>query len=120
MIPEGRLIIEGYGGGGFHVSGQFYKGSILIAPGKVLVWPPLSYDDFTLESLTVLRDFENMADILLIGSGKTGEFLPTKLRRKIKEQFGVVAEVMDTGAACRTYNVLMSEDRAVAAALIAL
>ena len=119
LIPEGRLIIEGYGGGGFRVSGEVYDGSVLITSGQVLGWSISSYADFSAQSLFALDDFGTPLDILLVGSGEKGAFLPSALRQSIKDRYGLVVEVMDTGAACRTYNVLTSEDRAVAAALIA-
>jgi uncharacterized protein len=58
-------------------------------------------------------------EVLLLGTGTRHEFVPPSLRRRLRDA-GIVIDTMDTGAACRTYNVLVAEDRRVAAALIAL
>ncbi len=58
-------------------------------------------------------------DILLLGCGARIEMVPKALREMMKERAGIVIDAMDTGAAARTYNVLMAEERRVAAALIA-
>jgi uncharacterized protein len=69
--------------------------------------------------LTPLITESSRAAILLVGCGKHAELLPAALRSRLRD-LGIAAEAMDTGAACRTYNVLIAEDRSVAAALIAV
>ena len=104
--------------GGFKVSGKPYQGPIIVTPTGTMEWSingPFS----TLGE----KDFEALAananelDVVLLGSGVRGEFFPPKLRDALKGR-GLIVETMDTGAACRTYNVLMAEGRRVAAALL--
>lgn len=120
LIPEGRQIIQGYGGYGFKVSGVTYTGAIIVMPAETRNWD--APDAFTKLSKTDFSSLENEAgeiDVLLLGTGARGEFFPPDLRAALKEK-GLVVETMDTGAACRTYNVLMAEGRRVAAALMPL
>lgn len=118
LIPEGRLVVEGYGAGGFRVSGERYEGSILLTPTKVVQWQVRSFQEFSIESLDPLKEFGSISGVFLFGCGRSGEFIAPALRQEIRETYGLVVEAMDSGAACRTYNVLMSEDRPVVAALI--
>jgi len=120
LIPEGRQIIQGYGAGSFKVSGQSYDCPIIVTPIGTKPWN-------TTHAFLSLNenDFADLAaqsadlDVVLLGSGARGEFFPPKLRAALKDQ-GLIIETMDTGAACRTYNVLMAEGRRVAAALLPL
>lgn len=119
LIPEGRQVIETYGDGGFRVSGTRWTGSVLVMPQRTLAWPPQAFTAVTLESLEPLLQAAEDIQVLLLGCGK-GAQLPSKEFRAALRDRGIVVEPMDTGAAARTYNVLMAEDRAVAAALIAV
>ncbi|MDF2096374.1 Mth938-like domain-containing protein [Aquibaculum arenosum] len=119
LIPEGQQVIETYGDGGFRVSGTHWTGSVLIMPQRTLSWAPEAFAQITLESLSPLINAEDRVQVLLLGCGK-GAQLPSKDFRTSLREHGIVLEAMDTGAAARTYNVLMAEERAVAAALIAV
>ncbi len=119
VVPQGRQVVERYGSGRFHISGVVWHGSVLLRPHAVSSWPVSGFQEITLNSLAPLTAEEDGPEILLIGCGKRAEFLPRVLREAIRAA-GMVADAMDTGAACRTYNVLMAEDRRVAAALIAV
>jgi uncharacterized protein len=112
-------VIEAYGGGGFRVDGEVHRGSILILPGGVMPWPVVDFAAMTHESLRAAIDRAGAIEILLIGTGRRFEMVSPGLRRALQEA-GISADAMDTGAACRTYNVLRSEERRVAAALIAV
>ena len=116
-IPLGRQIIQSYGNGRFRIAGEIYEGSVLVFAETTKPWPIASMAALTLESLSDV--VANRVDILLIGTGATMTFLDPGLRADLRAG-GVVADAMDTGAACRTFNVLLAEDRRVAAALIAL
>ena len=76
-----------------------------------------SFAELSVESFSVIRSAQPAVEILLLGSGPKMGLLPSKLRRELREA-GIVVDVMETGAACRTYNVLLSEERRVAAALL--
>ena len=119
LIPEGRQIVESYGGGRFRVSGVVHEGSILITPEVTLSWDVHDWAQVDLASLEPLLALEPAVEILILGCGPAIAQVPRALREAVRE-CGPVLEPMDSGAACRTYNVLMSEERRVAAALIAV
>lgn len=118
VVAGGRQLIESYGGGGFQVSGERYRGSVLVVPEQTLGWPVASIEELTPESLEPLAEL-GAFDVVLLGCGPAMALIPADLRTAVRER-GLSLEPMDTGAACRTYNVLMSEQRQVAAALIAV
>jgi len=114
-----RQLVQGYRDGGFTVSGVRHQGSLLVLPDRVLAWPVRDLAELTLESLLPLRSPGPVPDILMVGTGATFRPIPAALRDGLRA-WGTVAEAMATPAACRTYNVLLAEERRVAAALIAL
>ncbi|MBM85008.1 MAG: hypothetical protein CMM47_03175 [Rhodospirillaceae bacterium] len=117
LVPEGRQIVETYGDGGFRVSGVAYTTPIIVFPEHCLSWPEGDIDLLSIELLDPVFAAEEVPEILLLGCGETTVFMSPLLRAKIRER-GPVVDVMNTGAACRTYNVLMTEARRVAAALL--
>src|SRR5215510_5898408 len=121
LIPAGRQIVESYGGGRFRVSGQVFEGSILVLADRTTPWPAADIASMTPESLAAVAEAARAGaiDLLLVGCGARMAPLPSGLRQAFRE-LGVVMEPMDTGAACRTYNVLIAEGRRVAAARIAM
>lgn len=118
-VATGRQVIERYGEGRFQVSGARYEGSVLVFPDRAERWPVATMGEVTADSLAPIRAAAERIDILLFGAGRSFALLPAELRRYLRE-VGIVVESMDTGAACRTYNVLLLEERQVAAALIAV
>ena len=118
-IPAGRQIIESYGGGRFRVSGRLHKGSVLVFPQEILGWDLREISALTLESLAPVIQRASDVEVLLLGCGPRMSLVPGALRKALRAA-GIVIEPMDTGAACRTFNVLMAEERRVAAALIAV
>jgi len=121
LLPAGRQIVESYGSGGFRVSGRAFTGSILVFPDRTTAWPVADPAALTVESLAevVSGAQAGTVDLLLVGCGPRTALVPAPIR-KVLRAAGVLAEAMDTGAACRTYNVLMADGRRVAAALIAV
>ena len=117
LVPEGRQIIESYGDDGFRISGERYPGPVIVWPEGVATWAVSGIGAAAIETLDAVFAAEPPIEILLIGSGATFDMAPAALRSALGAR-GVSIESMDTGAACRTYNVLMAEDRRVAAALI--
>lgn len=118
LIPEGRQIIQGYGANGFKVNGISYDGAIIVSPTKTQTWEaPEKFSGLSAKDFSILAEQAGEIDVVLLGSGARGEFFPPQLRGALKSQ-GLIIEVMDTGAACRTYNVLMAEGRRVTAALM--
>jgi uncharacterized protein len=118
LVPAGRQVIERYGEAGFRVAGLIYRGSVLVFPDRTLPWSAVSAAEVTRESLAPVIERGDV-QILLLGLGRVMGTLPHTLRRTLHAA-GIVLEPMDTGAACRTYNVLVAEDRRVAAALLPL
>lgn len=114
-VPSGRQIVQAYGEGGFRVTGQAYEGSILIFLDHTEAWS----GELTPDGLKAVTEAEDRPEILLVGCGSAFVLPPESLRLALKAQ-GIVLEWMDTAAACRTYNVLAIEERAVAAALVAV
>ncbi|MFY8106518.1 MAG: Mth938-like domain-containing protein [Elstera sp.] len=117
LIPGNRQVIERYGDSGFRISGVAWTSSVLVRPTQTLAWEVSRLEDITEESLAPLLD--GAVEVLLIGCGARIEMISPKLRAAVRAR-GPVIDAMDTGAACRTYNVLLAEDRRVAAALIGL
>ncbi|HVM79582.1 MAG TPA: Mth938-like domain-containing protein [Stellaceae bacterium] len=118
IIPAGRQVIESYGAGGFRVTGVLHRGSILVFPDATLTWAARDLAEVTMETLGPVAARGGI-EILLLGCGERMRPVAPELRRELRAA-GIVVDAMDTGAACRTYNVLMAEDRRVAAALLAL
>jgi uncharacterized protein len=116
VLPSGRQVIEGYGASAFRVAGILYAGSILVFPDATLEWPVSRFEDVTLDALQPVVE-RGGTEILLLGCGARMQRVPAALRQALKGA-GISLDAMDTGAACRTYNVLLAEDRRVAAALL--
>ena len=115
----GRAPIEAYGNGGFRFAGMSHRGSILCLPSAVLAWPVASIADITAASLADVLAEQSRIEILLVGTGRQPALLEAAPFARLREA-GIGIDGMDTGAAARTYNVLLAEGRAVAAALIAV
>jgi len=113
----GRAPIEAYGNGGFRFAGMSHRGSILCLPSGISAWEPAHPLDIS--SLEPALAEKAALDLLILGTGPRLELPAPALRRAFADA-GVSLESMDTGAACRTYNILLAEGRPVGAALIAL
>jgi uncharacterized protein len=113
----GQQIIQSYGDLRFRISDTVFERPILVFPGETVDWPVSSIEELGMENLAAVIEAEPPVDILLIGCGKGMSLIPPAIRDELKSA-GIVIEPMDTGAACRTFNVLATEDRRVAAALI--
>ena len=115
----GKAPIEAYGNGGFRFADMSHRGSILALPSGIESWAVASPGDITPAALSRLIDEAGSIEILLVGAGTELTPLPPEARRSL-ENAGLFPDLMSTGAAVRTYNVLLSEGRAVAAALVAV
>ncbi len=116
LIASDRKVIQSYGPEGFRISGKSYGTPVVVLPDRVLEWHVAGGGVFTEACFSFLAGLPPL-DILLVGCGRNIMQLPQTLRSFIKLS-GPVPDTMDTGAACRTYNVLLAEGRAVAAALL--
>lgn len=114
-----QVQIDAYGNGGFRFAGMSHRGSILCLPSGMHAWRVAAVDELTLHSLQPVMDAAEDLDVLLIGLGAEIVGLDPAIRAALKAQ-NVIVEAIATGGAVRTYNVLLAEDRAVGAALIAV
>jgi len=115
----GRAPIDAYGNGGFRFADMSHRGSILALPGGIEAWPVDAVGALTPEHLAPILRERDAIEILLFGVGPTFQPLPEAAAGRLAEA-GLTPDLMNTGAAVRTYNVLLAENRAVAAALIAV
>ena len=113
---EGRNIFTGYGGGWVEVNKKRYESSLVVSGDRVVVdWPLGSVGEISGDHLAAILELE--PEILLLGTGATFVFPDRALLAPLySAHIGV--EVMDTAAACRTYNILLGEGRNVVAALV--
>ena len=114
-----QAAIEAYGNGGFRFAGMSHRGSLLCLPTGMHAWDVAGPEQVTLESLQPLLDAADQIDVLLIGLGMNIASIDAGIRSAFRER-RVIVEAIGTGSAVRTYNVLLGEQRAVAAALIAV
>lgn len=109
-------VIRAYAPGCINVNDVLLQSSFILTPDRVLEnWPPQRFEDITWEYLETVLALN--PEILVIGTGADLHFLDPRLIEAIQQR-GIGLEVLDTAAACRTYNVLISENRKVAAALL--
>jgi uncharacterized protein len=118
LLP-GRPPIAGYGRGLFRLGGIEHRGSVMVLPRGVFDWPVADAATLTEDALSPILDEGATVPFLLLGTGAT-QIFPDRPLREAFAKAGIGLEAMDTGAACRTYNVLLSEERVFAAALIAM
>ena len=114
--PSDRQIIQKYRNGGFTVSGVSYDGPILVLSRSTVLWQAHGMSDIDGVALATTLRAANVS-LCVIGCGVRMEPVPAALRAALKDA-GIGVDPMETGAACRTYNMLVGEGRAVAAALI--
>ncbi|MCW4114873.1 Mth938-like domain-containing protein [Aurantimonas sp. MSK8Z-1] len=115
----GRAPIDAYGNGGFRFAQMSHRGSILCLPSGIYGWDGTEQAPFSGERL--LKVFEEAEGVrfLLFGTGRDIRRVPHALADRFR-QAGISVDPMSTGAAVRTFNVMLSEGRPVAAALVAV
>lgn len=109
LISRDAQLVQGYGPGFIRISGQTYNTPVVVYPAETTPWNGAYSDLFLIDPARV--------DVLLIGTGTVLSPVTSDVRAALRRA-GIALEVMDTGAACRTFNVLLAEGRKVAAALI--
>lgn len=117
----GRAPFDAYGRGGFRFAGMSHRGSLIALPSGVSAWDVALPAEITLASLGRVLDEPRNSDFqfLLLGTGIQQVFPSMEIRRAFSTA-GLGLDVMTTGAACRTYNVLLAEGRPVGAAVLAV
>jgi uncharacterized protein len=112
----GRYRIRAYAPGKVTINEAVFTRSLVVTPGRILAdWQPQSFDELQAEHLILVADLA--PEIILLGTGAMLRFPRPAVAAPLIDS-GIGLEVMDTAAACRTYKILVSEDRQVAAALI--
>jgi uncharacterized protein len=115
----GRAPIDAYGNGGFRFADMSHRGSILCLPSGIYGWDAAEGQPLTIDLFDrVLADAPDI-EVLLVGTGAGLVPLPAALKAALRSR-GVGSDPMSTGPAVRTYNIMLAEERAVAAALIAV
>ena len=114
----GRAPVDTYGNGGFRFAEMSHKGSILCLPSGIYGWSAETPADIKLANFKRALG-ESELELVLVGTGKDLVPLPASLREALMKK-GIRADPMSTGAAARTFNVLLAEGRAVGAALLAV
>ncbi len=118
--PAGINLFRGYGDGFVMVGEQRIERSIVVLPDRIIEdWGATTYDALTAAQLEVLAGLDR--EVMLLGTGNKLRFPPPELMRTISRRFAearVGLEIMDVQAACRTYNILVAEERKVGAALL--
>jgi uncharacterized protein len=117
--PAQLQLIRTYGPGRFLISDREWRQPVLVTPTATTAWNVARAEELTLESLEALKAAPAPTELLVLGCGARAIFVPPALRAELKAA-GLALEVVDTGSACRIYNVLLAESRRVAAALIPL
>ena len=113
--PTGVNAFTGYGEDYVLVNGERHSSSLIVLAERVLPWPVADFDSLEASHFEALAAMA--LEVVLLGTGRTLRFPHPRLTRALNEaRIGV--EVMDLQAACRTYNILVAEDRKVAAALL--
>ena len=111
-------IIHGYGDGGFRISGNRFSGSVFVTLRNTSLWSPPTLELLTASTIIDVAPAE-VPPLLLLGVGAV-PLSPLQTLADDLAQQGVALELMSTAAACRTWNVLISEGRNAAAALYAV
>src|SRR5512141_2149484 len=111
--------IDAYGNGGFRFGGMSHRGSLLCFPDGMWAWPVTSVAELNEASLSPALMHAGAIDVFLIGAGRDPWVLPAPLRALFRER-SISVDVMATGAAVRTYNILLAENRRAGVGLIAV
>jgi uncharacterized protein len=110
-------LVRSYGPGRFKIGERDWHSPVLVTPTRTTEWHVARAEDLALDNLAALTEAPAPTELLVVGCGARAVFLPPVLRTTLKSA-GLSLEVVDTGSACRIYNVLLAEGRRVAAALI--
>jgi uncharacterized protein len=111
--------IDAYGNGGFRFGGMSHRGSLLCFPDGIWAWPVNSVADLNEKALAPVLAHADLLDVFLIGAGRDLWVLPAPLRALFHDR-SISVDVMTTGAAVRTYNILLAENRRAGSGLIAV
>lgn len=118
FLPQ-RAPIENFGGGGFRFATMSHLGSLLVVPSGMRAWAPRTAAEITINDFIEVIAEQTTIDVLLIGTGAKMQRLSSEIIDSLKSH-NIAFDVMSTSAAIHSYNLMLGEDRRVAAALIAV
>ena len=116
LVSKGRQLIESYGDGAFKISGVVYTDPVIVFPESCFSPDYFEADESNFRLLREVFQTSYSPSVLLFGTGKNTSLIP-EIEKEFVRQQNCVLDIMNTGAACRTFNVLCAEDRRVAAVL---
>lgn len=116
LVSKGRQLIESYGDGAFKISGVVYTAPVIVFPESCFSPDYFEADESNFRLLREVFQTSYSPSVLLYGTGKNTSLIP-EIEKEFVRQQNCVLDIMNTGAACRTFNVLCAEDRRVAAVL---
>jgi uncharacterized protein len=111
-VGAGAQLIQSYGAAGFRIGNVNYTTHVLVLPTQTTEWNGA----MTMEGLAHVLTADPAIEVLLIGTGARHEMIAPELRTALRTS-GIAIDTMDTGAACRTFNILLGEGRRAAVAL---
>ena len=114
-----QALVDAHGGGGFRFAGMSHRGSLLCLPDGIWAWPVDKAEELTEDTLALVFARVGALDFFILGTGKVLWNMPPALRVRFRDAH-VSLDTMTTGAAVRTYNVMLMESRRVGAGLIAV
>ena len=112
--PQGEFVFSNYGSGFLTVNDEQHHSSLIIFPDHVEAWQVAGIEQLNADDFGIFT--QRTPDVVILGTGATQKFPTVALRRELVRR-NIQLDIMDTPAACRTYNLLVSEDRNVGAAI---
>lgn len=116
LVREGLQIIQSYSENGFRVSGKNFDSAVIVSPNITQSFGVSQFSELKETDFDSIVDAKNDIDVLLVGTGQSMAFLPANIQAYLNKN-EIYPDMMDTGAACRTFNVLVAEGRRVTALL---
>jgi uncharacterized protein len=114
-----QTVVDSHGEGGFRFAGMSHRGSLLCLPDGIWAWPVVNAEEVTQDALALVFARAGTLDFFILGTGNTHWNLAPPLREQFRDAH-ISLDIMTTGAAVRTYNVMLMESRRVGAGLIAI
>jgi uncharacterized protein len=114
VVAKSKQLITGYGKGGFKINQEWVEGSLLVLPDRYVAWPCENYSSDPVEAFMRILPEIKAIELLIVGLDPSFPRPPDLFRQALRD-LKISLEIMNTGAACRTYSVLLSEERKVGA-----
>ncbi len=112
-----QVKIDTYGNGGFRFADMSHKGGLICLPSGVYAWTVQNLENLMLDDFSRILSEADSFEFLLLGTGIDQSFVSKEIQEAFNEA-NLGLDVMNTGAACRTYNVLLAEKRPVGVAVL--